>query len=81
VNDSSKTPLVIALVVVVVLFLVFGGGAMTGSMGGGMMGQGGIGGYRMGHEWINGGFSWMWIPTLITLALGVVLGWLIFGKK
>ncbi len=45
---------------------------MTGSMtGGGMMGQGGIG----------GGFSWMWIPTVLTLGLGVVLGWVIIGKK
>ena len=71
-NESSKTPLVIALVVVVVLFLIFGGGAMTGSMmGGGMMGQG----------WIGGGFSWMWIPTFLTLGLGVLLGWVIFGKK
>jgi hypothetical protein len=78
-NESNKTPLVIALVVVVVLFLIFGGGAMTGSMmGGGMMGQGG---YRMGQSWINGGFSWMWIPTLLTLGLGVLLGWAIFGKK
>ena len=79
-NVTSKTPLVIALVVVVVLFLIFGGWAMTG-MGGGMMGQGGIGGYRMGHRWINGGFSWLWIPTLLTLGLGILLGWLIFGKK
>ena len=76
-NESSKTPLVIAFVVVVVLFLIFGGGSM---MGGGMMGQGGSG-YRMGQGWINGGFSWMWIPTLLTLGLGVVLGWVIFGKK
>ena len=81
-NESSKTPLVIALVVVIVLFLIFGGGAMTGSMiGGGMMGPGGLGGHRMGHGWINGGFSWMWIPTLITLGLGVLLGWAVFGKK
>jgi len=70
-NESSKTPLVVAFVVVVVLFLIFGGGTMTGSMmSGGMMGQG----------WI-GGFSWMWIPTLLTLGLAVLLGWLIFGKK
>jgi len=81
-NESSKTPLIIALVVVIVLFLFFGGGAMTGSMlGGGMMGQGGIGGYRMGHGWINGGFSWMWIPTLLTLALAALLGWAILAKK
>jgi len=71
-NESSKTPVVIAFVVVVVLFLIFGGGAMTGPiMGGGMMGQG----------WVNGEFSWMWIPTLLTLGLGVLLGWAIFGKK
>jgi len=70
-NESSKTPLVVAFVVVVVLFLIFGGGTMTGSMmSGGMMGQG----------WI-GGFSWMWIPTLLTLALGLLLGWMIFAKK
>ncbi|MGZ8842263.1 MAG: hypothetical protein ACXW18_01295 [Pyrinomonadaceae bacterium] len=81
-NKSSKTPLVIALVVVVVLFLFFGGGAMTGSMlGGGMMGQGGTGGYRMGHGLINGGFSWMWIPTLVTLGLGILLGWAVFAKR
>jgi hypothetical protein len=69
-SESSRTRLFIAFVVVVVLFLLFGGGAMTGSMGGGMMGQGWMGGY-----------SWMWIPTLLTLCLGVLLGWAIFGKK
>jgi hypothetical protein len=80
-NESSKTPLIIALVVVIVFFLIFGG-AMTGSMmGGGMMGREGIGGYRMGHVWVAGGFSWMWIPTLLTLGLGVLLGWAIFAKK
>jgi hypothetical protein len=70
-TESSKKPLVIAFVAVVVLFLIFGGGAMTGSnMSGGMM----------GHGWM-GGFSWMWIPTLLTLGLGVTLGWAIFAKK
>ena len=75
-NESNKTGVIIAFVVVVVLFLVFGGGAMSGSfmggrmMGGGTTGRGGMGGY-----------SWMWIPTLITLGIGVFLGWLIFGKK
>ena len=70
-NESNKTPLVIALVVVVVLFLIFGGGAMTGSM---------MSGGMMGHGWM-GGFSWMWIPTLLTLSLVVLLGWGLFGKK
>ena len=66
-NESNKTPLVIAFVVVVVLFLIFGGGTM---MNGGMMGQGRI-----------GGFGWMWIPTLLMLGFGILLGWVIFGRK
>ena len=70
-NEMSKTPLVIAFVVVVVLFLIFGG-MMTGSM---------MSGGMMRHGWIAGGFSWMWLPTLLTLGLGVLLGWLIFAKK
>jgi hypothetical protein len=69
-NETSKAPLVIALVVVAVLFLTFGGWAMTG-MGGGMMGNG----------WINGGFSWLRIPTLLNLCLGFLLSWMILGKK
>jgi len=70
-NGTNRTTLVIAFVIVIVLFLLFGGGAMTGAMmSGGMMGSG-----RMG------GISWMWIPTLLTLSLGVLLGWAIFGKK
>ena len=70
-NESNQKPLVIAFVIVVVLFLIFGGGAMSGSMmNGGMMGQG----------W-NGGLRWMWIPALFTLGLGLLLGWVIFGQK
>jgi hypothetical protein len=70
-NATNKTALVIAFVIVVVLFLLFGGGAMTGgTMSGGMMGSG-----------MMGGISWMWIPTLLTLGIGILLGWAIFGKK
>jgi hypothetical protein len=70
-NKSSNTPLVIALVIVAVLFLFFGGGAMTGGMmSGGMNGNG-----WMGER------SWMWIPALLTLGLGFVLGWVIFKKR
>ena len=70
-NATNKTALVIALVVVVVLFLLFVGGAMTGAtMSGGMMGSG-----------MMGGISCMWVPTLLTLGIGILLGWAIFGKK
>ena len=44
VNTATKTALVIALVIVMVLLLLFGGGAMTGTMmSGGMMGKGAMG--------------------------------------
>ena len=70
-NATNNTGLVIAFVVVVGLFLLFGGGAMTGvMMSGGMMGRGTM-----------GGISWMWIPTLLTLGIGILLGWAVFGKK
>lgn len=70
-NTTNKTALVIACVVVIVLFLLFGGGAMTGAtQSGGMMGSGSM-----------GGISWMWIPTLLALGIGTVLGWAIFAKK
>jgi hypothetical protein len=70
-KESRNSSLVIAFVVVVLLFLLFGGGAMTG----GMMNDGAHGSGWMGER------SWMWTPTLITLGLGVVIGWIIFKKK
>ncbi len=70
-NETNKTGLVIAFVVVIVLFLLFGGGAMTGAtLSGGMMGSGSM-----------GGINWLWIPTLLTIGIGILLGWAIFGKK
>jgi hypothetical protein len=70
-NTTNKTFLVIAFVIVVLLFLVLGGGTMTGAwLGGGMLGGG-----------MMGSISWMWIPTVIVLIIGIILGWAIFGKK
>jgi hypothetical protein len=81
-NTTTKTPLVIALVVVTGLFLRFGIGAMTGTMmNGGWMGTGWTNGNgMMGSGWM-GGISWMWIPTVLTLGFGVLLGWVLFGKR
>lgn len=83
-NESNKTGLIVAFVVVVVLFLIFAGGMMTGWNGGGMMG-GWNGGGMMGDGNVGqggfGGYGWMWIPTLITLGVGLFLRWAIFGKK
>ena len=70
-DSTTKTALVIAFVVVALLLLLFGGGMVTGTMmTGGMMGSG-----RMG------GISWMWLPTLLVVVLGIVLFSVIFGKK
>jgi hypothetical protein len=70
-KPNNKTILIIAFVIVIVLFLVFGGWAMARPrLNGGMMGS-----------WMMGGVSWMWIPIAITLGLGIFLGWAIFGKK
>jgi len=70
-DATSKTALVIAFAIVVVLLLLFGGGTMTGTvMSGGMMGSGSM-----------GGISWMWIPTLLVVVLGIALFSAIIGKK
>jgi hypothetical protein len=70
-DATSKTALVIAFVVIALLLLIFGGGMTTGTiMSGGMMGSGSM-----------GGISWMWLPTLLVVVLGVVLFSLISAKK
>jgi hypothetical protein len=88
-NAATKTPLGIAFAVVGVLFLLFGLGAMTGTMmNAGWMGTGLANGNSMmgmGDGWRGGisgmgGMSWMWIPTLLALGLGAVLGWAAFSK-
>ena len=70
-DDISKTTLVIASVAAALLLLLFGGGMATGTMfSGGMMGSGSM-----------GGISWMWLPTLLVVVLGVALFSAISGKK
>ena len=70
-DASTKTALVIAFAVVALLLLLFGGGMTTGTvMSGGMMGSGSM-----------GGISWMWLPTVLVVVLGVVLFSAISGKK
>ncbi len=70
-DASTRTPVVIAFVVVALLLLLFGGGMATGTMmSGGMIGSGSM-----------GGISGMWLPTLLVVVLGVVLISAISGKK
>lgn len=70
-NSTNNTALAIASVVVALLLLLFGGAMTTGTMfSGGMMGSGSM-----------GGISWMWLPTLLVVVLGVALFSAIVGKK
>jgi hypothetical protein len=70
-NAASKTALVIAFAVAAALLLLFGGGMETGTMmNGSLMGNGS-----------TGGFSWMWLPSVVVIVLAVVLVSSIYGKK
>ncbi|OGA16546.1 MAG: hypothetical protein A3I63_11720 [Betaproteobacteria bacterium RIFCSPLOWO2_02_FULL_66_14] len=70
-DASSRTALIIAFAAVALLLLLFGGGMTTGTiMSGGMMGSGTM-----------GGISWMWLPTVLVVVLGVALFSALSGKK
>jgi len=69
-NETNKAGLVMAFSVVV-FFLLFGSGALTGAtLSNGMMGSGNM-----------GGISWMWIPTMLAPGIGILLGWTIFARE
>lgn len=70
-NKINNRSLVIAFLVMVVFFLYFGSGAMM---------DGGMHGWMNENRWM-GGNSWRWFPTIVTLVLGVLIGWLLFKKK
>ena len=72
---KANRSLVVAFVVVVVLFLFFGVLGMTGGIMNGGMHSG------MNENGFMGERSWVWFPTIITLVLGVVLGWMLYKKK
>jgi hypothetical protein len=70
-DASSRTALIIAFAAVALLLLLFGSGMTTGTiMSGGMMGSGSM-----------GGVSWMWLPTVLVVVLGVALFSALSGKK
>jgi hypothetical protein len=71
VNILATVALVFAMVIAACLFLLLGGGMYSEAMmSGGMMGSRSI-----------GGVSWMWLPTVLIVVLGIVLFSVIIGKK
>jgi len=69
--SKKSMPLMTVLIVMIILFLLFCGGAVSVTIEfGGLMGEG----------WTSG-ISWMWIPTILFLILSIILSWVIFKKK
>ncbi len=70
-TKNSKPIIIIVFVAMIVLFLLFSGGALSVTIeDGGMMGSG----------W-SSGISWMWAPSILFLALSIMLGWVIYIRK
>ena len=70
-KTMSNPPLVLAFIIVVVVFLLSCGGAITMTM--------------MQSEINKNGFfnsiSWMWVPTIVTLLISILLGWALYNKR
>lgn len=75
-NNPNSNTIIGALVIVAALFLLFGGGALTGGFLDGPHG----GGWMPGNEWMTNR-TWMWTPTILTLGIGILLGWVLFRKQ
>ena len=67
-----KVSMVVSFVVVILLFLLFSSMVITGALANGGM---------MGSERMMSGISWMWIPTLLSLGLALLIGWAIFSRN
>ena len=68
-NAKTRITLIISFVTVILLFLLFSSMVITGTMSNAGM---------MESQRISG-FGWMWIPTVLTLGLGILLGWAAFS--
>jgi hypothetical protein len=70
-NTKNNKALSLAFIIVVVLFLLFCGGAISMTMTN----------IRMNGNGMMSNISWMWIPAMLALLLSILLGWTIFSKK
>ncbi len=67
----TSRPLILAFIIVVIVFLLFLGGAITATLN-----DAGINGNGMMNN-----ISWMLVPAMLAMLLSVLLGWTIFWKK
>ncbi len=70
-NTKTNKPLILAFIIVVIVFLLFCGGALTMT----------INNTGMNKNGMMSNINWMWIPAILALLLSVLLGWAIFWKK
>ncbi|MDP3150613.1 MAG: hypothetical protein Q8N83_15950 [Ignavibacteria bacterium] len=74
-NTKTNTPLVLAFIIVVVVFLLFCGGAISMTMFGSGMNHG------MNNTSFFNNISWMWVPAIVAFIVSALLGWVLFSKK
>lgn len=70
-NTINKTSITIVFSIAVVLFFLFGIGAVEGTISYNQF---------IGNR-MSSSIHWMWIPTSFTLGIVSFLGWLIFKEK
>lgn len=78
-NTKTNTPLALAFIIVVVVFLLFSGGAISMTMFGSGMNHGMNNGMNNNSFFNN--ISWMWVPAIVAFIVSALLGWVLFSKK
>ncbi|MFA6979574.1 MAG: hypothetical protein WC209_09650 [Ignavibacteriaceae bacterium] len=70
-NTKTNTPLVLAFIIVVIVFLLFCGGAISMTLFGTGMNS---------NNFFNN-ISWMWVPAIVAFIVSALLGWVLFSKR
>ena len=70
-STRTSKPLILAFIIVVIVCLLFLGGAITTTLN-----DAGINGNGMMNN-----ISWMLVPAMLAMLLSILLGWTIFWKK
>jgi hypothetical protein len=70
-KTTLNTPLVLAFIIVTVVFLLFCGGLIALTLMNSEMNKAGV----------MYNINWMWIPTMVTFLISVLLGWALFSRR